>query len=151
MSSVWNDKVAGQQYVPGKDAKDSERGFGKGARMIQHWAPLDYEDINLISLVIRMIATICLTSNQWQYYASLWFPVISIIFHWLKFFLKVLQDLRNYKEFLDVPSWSYIIDLIDLVLHSSFLKFFLRNHLLPAFLYLLIKCNSSCQGATNLL
>lgn len=37
------------------------RGFGKGARMIQHWAPLDYEDITLISLVIRMIATICLT------------------------------------------------------------------------------------------
>lgn len=91
------------------------------------------------------------TSNQWQCYASLWFPVISIVFHWLKFFLKVLQGLRNYKEFPSVPSCSYIVDLIDLVLHSSFLKFLLRNDLLPAFLNLLIKCNSSCQGATNLL
>lgn len=37
--------------------------------------------------------------NQWQPYASLWFSVISIILHWLKFFLKMLQGLRNYKEF----------------------------------------------------
>lgn len=91
------------------------------------------------------------TSNQWQHYASLKFSVIPIIFHWLKFFLKVLQSLRNYKEFPGVPSWSYIIDLIDLMFYSSFLKFLLRNDLLPAFLNLLIKCNSSCQGATNLL
>lgn len=142
----------GLQYVPGKNAKDSERGFGKGARMIQYWAPLDYEDITLISLVIRMIVTICLTHpNQWHHYASLRFSVILIIFHWLKFFLNVLQGLRNYKEFPGVPSWSYIIDLTDLVFYSSFLKFLLRNDLLPAFLNLLIKCNSSCQGATNLL
>lgn len=90
------------------------------------------------------------TSNQWQPYASLWFSVISIIFHWLKFFLKTLPGLRNYKEFPGVPSWSYIMDLIDLELQSSFFKFLLRNDLLPAFLNLLIKCNSSCQGATNL-
>lgn len=90
------------------------------------------------------------TSNQWQCYASLWFPVISIIFHWLKFFLKVLQGLRNYEELPGVPPWSYIPDLTDLALHSSFLKPLLRNGLL-AFLSLLIKCNSSCQGAANLL
>lgn len=36
------------------------------------------------------------------------------------------------------------------MLHSSFFKFLLRNDLLQAFLNLLIKCNSSCQGATNL-
>lgn len=60
-SSFWNEKVASLQNVPGKNAKDSERGSGKGARMIQHWDPLDYEDITLISLVMRMIATICLT------------------------------------------------------------------------------------------
>lgn len=91
------------------------------------------------------------TSNQWQPYASLWSSVSSIIFHWLKFFLKMPQGLRNYKELPGVPSWSYIIDLIDPGLHSSFLKFLLRNDLLPAFLNLLIKCNSSCQGATNLI
>lgn len=91
------------------------------------------------------------TSNQWHHYASLRFSVILIIFHWLKFFLNVLQGLRNYKEFPGVPSWSYIIDLTDLVFYSSFLNFLLRNDLLPAFLNLLIKCNSSCQGATNLL
>lgn len=78
------------------------------------------------------------TSNRWQWcYASWWFPVILIVFHWLKFFLKVLQGLRNYKEFPGVPSCSYIIHLIDLVLHSSFLKFLLRNDLLqPSSIFL---------------
>lgn len=36
------------------------------------------------------------------------------------------------------------------MLHSSFFKFLLRNDLLQVFLNFLIKCNSSCQGATNL-
>lgn len=65
-------------------------------------------------------------------------------------FLKVLQGLKNYKNPLVSLSWSSFIDLIDLVPHSSFLKFLLRSDLLPSFFSLLIKCNTSCQCASNL-
>lgn len=142
----------GLQYVPGKNAKDSERGFGKGARMIQHWAPLDYEDITLISLVIRMIATICLTHPIDDSIMPVWgFLSSRLFFTDLNSFWMCYRAWEIIRNSLVSPSWSYIIDLIDLVLYSSFLKFLLRNDLLPAFLKLLIKYNSSCWGATNLL
>lgn len=56
-------------------------------------------------------------------------------------------------EIIKIPcvlSWSYSTELIDLVHHSSFLKFLLRSDLLlPAF-FNLIKCNTSCQCASHL-
>ena len=118
--SFWNDKVASLQCVPRKNAKDSERWFGTGIKMTQHRGPLDYEDITLISLVIRMIATICLIPPI----NDSVMPVCDFLSSQL-FFTDLNSSWRCFRawEFPSVPSWSYIIDLTDLVLPHSLNSF----------------------------
>lgn len=118
-------QVAGLYYVLAKHAKETE-GTWKWWQDNSPWTPLDYGDITLISMIIRMIASIWLTFPINDSIMLLCGVLSSRLFFTdFKLFLKILQGLRNYKN--PLVSRSYIIDLIDLVPHSSFLKnFFLE-------------------------
>lgn len=83
------------------NANDLERGFGKGARMIERLSSSRWKKRTRNQAGHRNDShNLPDIPNQWQPNASLWFSVISIIIYWLKFFEHKLWASGNYKEFL---------------------------------------------------